>query len=611
LPEELSIALVVVLILGWIIVKVLQALASGLNEASEAFSQSLTKKRQDKSSQRKANLARNVRVFLPNELEEAQLKIAGTLSEFTRFQSTAVWTPQRPSWAKQDFVPLVLATNPENAHGELNARDLDAILRPEATTWVDKEANILGQSCEYSAHPPKSILLDFEEFAEIKLLLQEATFESDFSKVTTKQIAQFFQYEQKIVAEYNHRRSALLSECDELNKRIHDWNIENHKRWTQYAEITKGLGREELSKFKSHRERYSRQCQEQKERIGTMAEGFRVGSPKHVIARVDHVLGSLTLPSTIPRNWAADFDEEQKILIVEVALPDVVHRPPVKTVFLKSGPVSKPLNQTEKRELTPQIHPAILLRFAYELFRNDDAQTIKLLVINGWVEFDDPKTGLKTRAYTASLMVEQAQVESLNLTKLDPLTAFESLNGKSAGRLVDIIPIEPALSLNKNDSRFVDPKAVLNMLGTATNLAAMDWQDFEHLIRELFEKEFVGRGAEVKITQASRDRGVDAIAFDPDPIHGGKYVIQAKRYTNTVDVSAVRDLCAVVRKEGASRGILVTTSTYGADAFAFANNEPVTLMNGAELLGLLKKHGYSFRINLDEARKLHSASSPK
>ena len=134
----------------------------------------------------------------------------------------------------------------------------------------------------------------------------------------------------------------------------------------------------------------------------------------------------------------------------------------------------------------------------------------------------------------------------------------------------------------------------------------MDWQDFEHLIRELFEKEFAGRGAEVKITQASRDRGVDAIAFNPDPIHGGKYVIQAKRYTNTVDVSAVRDLCAVVRKEGASRGILVTTSTYGADAYAFANNEPVTLLNGAELLGLLVKHGYSFRINLAEARRVKS-----
>ena len=48
------------------------------------------------------------------------------------------------------------------------------------------------------------------------------------------------------------------------------------------------------------------------------------------------------------------------------------------------------------------------------------------------------------------------------------------------------------------------------------------------------------------MTQASRDRGVDALVFDPDPVRGGKYVIQAKRYTTTVDVSAVRDLYGTV-----------------------------------------------------------------
>jgi restriction system protein len=223
--------------------------------------------------------------------------------------------------------------------------------------------------------------------------------------------------------------------------------------------------------------------------------------------------------------------------------------------------------------------------------------------VNGWVEFDDPATGLNTKAYTASLMVEREQITALNLTRVDPTVAFNNLHGKSAGKLVEIIPIEPVLSLNRHDSRFVNAKEILKGLGTETNLAAMDWQDFEHLIRELFEKEFSGRGAEVKVTQTSRDRGVDAIVFDPDPIRGGKFVIQAKCYTNTVDVSAVRDLCAVVQKEGASRGILVTTSTYGADAYAFANNEPVTLLNGAELLGLLKKHGYAFRIDLQEARR--------
>jgi restriction system protein len=53
-----------------------------------------------------------------------------------------------------------------------------------------------------------------------------------------------------------------------------------------------------------------------------------------------------------------------------------------------------------------------------------------------------------------------------------------------------------------------------------------------------------------------------------------------------------------------TRGILVTTSNYGADAYTFAQNEPITLLNGSELLGLLAKHGYKFRINIDEARKL-------
>ena len=99
-------------------------------------------------------------------------------------------------------------------------------------------------------------------------------------------------------------------------------------------------------------------------------------------------------------------------------------------------------------------------------------------------------------------------------------------------------------------------REVANTLDDSVNLAAMDWEEFEHLIRELFEQEFAVGGGEVKVTQASRDGGVDAIAFDPDPIRGGKIVIQAKRYTNTVGVAAVRDLYGTLMNEGANRGIL-------------------------------------------------------
>jgi restriction system protein len=136
------------------------------------------------------------------------------------------------------------------------------------------------------------------------------------------------------------------------------------------------------------------------------------------------------------------------------------------------------------------------------------------------------------------------------------------------------------------------------------NLAAMKWEDFEHLVRELFEREFAANGAEVRVTRASRDHGVDAIIFDPDPLRGGKIVIQAKRYTIPVDVSAVRDLYGTVVNEGANTGILVTTSQFGPDAYQFAQNKPLKLLTGAQLLGLLERHGYRFRIDLAEARSL-------
>ena len=71
---------------------------------------------------------------------------------------------------------------------------------------------------------------------------------------------------------------------------------------------------------------------------------------------------------------------------------------------------------------------------------------------------------------------------------------------------------------------------------------------------------------------------------------GGKVVIQAKRYKGTVGVSAVRDLFGTVHNEGASKGILVTTSGYGSASFEFANGKPLELLDGTNLLYLLAEH---------------------
>ena len=178
------------------------------------------------------------------------------------------------------------------------------------------------------------------------------------------------------------------------------------------------------------------------------------------------------------------------------------------------------------------------------------------------------------------------------------------MKGLSTPSTENVTPIRPIFVLNKDDKRIVQERDVTQDLETEANIAAMPWEDFEHLVRQLFEWEFGRNGVEVKVFRLSRDHEVDAVMYDPDPLRGGKYVLQAKRYTRPVDVAAVRDLYGTVVNEGANRGILVTTSSFGPNSYDFAKDKPISLVDGPNLVAMLRKHGREYRIDLEEARRL-------
>jgi restriction system protein len=313
-------------------------------------------------------------------------------------------------------------------------------------------------------------------------------------------------------------------------------------------------------------------------------------------------LNAVPLPSWCPHDRDVSYDANQGILLIETRLPHFGAMPIIKSRVLKEGAEDVPANQKEAREFATKFTYLMVVRLLWESVQVDVGNQARLLCLNGAIAYDDPATGRRRVDTILSIAAQAQEVRELLLDRLDPEACFRKLRGVAAPRLTDLVPVAPVVRFDKADSRFIEGKEVLNGVAEM-NLATMDWQDFEHLIRELFEKEFSSRGAEVRITQASRDRGVDAVVFDPDPLRGGKTIIQAKRYTNTVDLSAVRDLFGTVQAEGANKGILVTTSNFGPDAYAFVRGKPLTLVNGANLLHLLGKHGYHARIDLKQAKE--------
>lgn len=319
------------------------------------------------------------------------------------------------------------------------------------------------------------------------------------------------------------------------------------------------------------------------------------------------VLKNSVYPSYISKEFEVEYNNISKMLIIDYKLPNINDIPEIEKVKLSSSKNSIEeicIKEKVRNKLYEDILYQVVLRTNYELFYHDTMDSIECIVFNGWVEYIDKADGLFKTACIMSMQAGKEEFLSINLERVEPKECFKKFRGISGRDLNNIIGIKPIVYMNKDDKRFIDAYGVMNTLDEADNLACMDWQDFENLVREVFEKEFSQNGGEVKITQSSRDGGVDAIAFDPDPIRGGKIVIQAKRYTNTVGVSAVRDLYGTVMNEGATKGILVTTSDYGPDSFEFAKDKPLTLLNGPNLLHLLEKHGHRAKIDLREAKEI-------
>ncbi len=328
-------------------------------------------------------------------------------------------------------------------------------------------------------------------------------------------------------------------------------------------------------------------------------------SPEALVRYWTEILNSSQNPDSFPRDYKFHFQPDSGTLALDYELANQNGLPGVKSVkYIANRQEFQevPLSEADSKRLYDDALYQICLRTLHELFSSDELNVVTNIVFNGWVHSIDKATGTEFHACIMSVQVKKDEFAAINLAQVDLKACFRKLKGISGGRLDDLSPVKPIFALNTEDPRFVPAYGVADALDNKTNLAAMDWLDFENLIRELFEKEFSQNGGQVKITQASRDGGVDAIAFDPDPIRGGKIVIQAKRYTNTVGVSAVRDLFGTVHNEGATKGILVTTSDYGPDAYDFAKDKPLTLLSGSELLYLLGKHGYQAKIDLREAK---------
>ena len=319
--------------------------------------------------------------------------------------------------------------------------------------------------------------------------------------------------------------------------------------------------------------------------------------PDSVVAYNEMVLTRSEYPAEgFSQEFRVAYNPNSHELVVEYELPEISVIPQeasYKYVKTRDEIETKPRKPAEIKILYQDIIASITLRTLHEIFEADQAKAIAVAVLNGVVDTLDPASGRDIRVPVVSVRASKEDFLNLILDKVDKVACLKNLGAHVSSRPDELQAIKPIVDFNMIDKRFIEQGDALSSLESRPNLLDLKPSEFETLVSNLFGK----MGLDTKLTRASRDGGVDAVAFDTRPVLGGKIVIQAKRYRDTVGVSAVRDLYGTMLNEGASKGILVCTSGYGPDAYNFSKDKPIELIDGGGLLYLLREHaGIAARI---------------
>ncbi len=380
-----------------------------------------------------------------------------------------------------------------------------------------------------------------------------------------------------------------------------------YTKWKTSKEQLQAQYTKKLEDWKCRKQAYESRQAEVNRKVDELHRNYTEKETEAIEQYCDLVLSRSVYPDGFPQQYSLKYMAETRQIVVEYVLPEIKQLPQtkaVKYIQARNEFEEVPLPESAVKKLYDSALYQITIRTLHELFEADAVGVLDSITFNGVVETIEPATGKNIRPCILTIQATKEEFSELNLSAVDPKACFRKLKGIGSSQLHALAPVAPIMQLPRDDPRYIEGREVMGSVQEGTNLAAMDWEDFEHLIRQLFEREFCKDGAEVKVTRASRDGGVDAVVLDPDPIRGGKFVIQAKRYTNPVTVSAVRDLYGTMINEGAVKGILVTTSTYGPDSYGFAKDKPITLIDGGNLLHLLQKFGTKAYIDLKSAKDL-------
>lgn len=274
-----------------------------------------------------------------------------------------------------------------------------------------------------------------------------------------------------------------------------------YEKIAESNEIAQKVFSEQLARWQASKADCERHNSDFLANFNDFLEEVRSREPKAVIEYFSHILDSIDWPEALEIGFSVDFSPDTGTLCINCEMPSVEDIPNVKFIrYIASREEIEivKLKQETINNLYDSAIYQIMLCAIYSAFKFDDFIILSSIAVNSWVSYVSKATGTDEVACIASVLTTKEQFEQLHLRRVDAKNCFRHLKGIANARIHELVPVRPVLEINKHDKRFVSSVSVVGGIDIGVNLATLGWEEFEHLVREIFEKEFSQNGGEVR-----------------------------------------------------------------------------------------------------------------
>lgn len=262
-------------------------------------------------------------------------------------------------------------------------------------------------------------------------------------------------------------------------------NLENQAKEAYDTQLRQYEERKEAART-AHEEQRAAYIEEQAEynrSVDQLQFDFEKGLPEAIESCARIALAGLTYPDSLDLEFDAQYDQAEKLIIVNCAMPAPEEVPrTVKYIYNEEehGITTVEMEQEEFNDFYESVLLQVTLGSIRVIFDSVPARHVQRVAFNGLVKGVAPETGRELMICILTCKVPRDLFDSFDLAKVSPKECFSGLNGLMAAPLTELTPVQPIVNikrippLHSETERISTPKPEVYKPG-----------DFKHVAKEL------------------------------------------------------------------------------------------------------------------------------